>query len=128
MTTPSPTLTGGSKGAFVGARILVIDDEASLLKLLQKLLSRHGAVVLTAASGQDATAMVAQHRFDLLICDYNLSDGKATALLPILLAAQPDVRVLVCSGEPVEHPGCGFLAKPFCAEDLVLAVTEILKR
>jgi two-component system, NtrC family, response regulator len=123
----TPAAPSSLAPSLVGVRILVIDDEPSLLKLLQKLLTRHGALVLTAGSSRDARAMITQHPFDLLICDHNLADGNATEMLPVLLEHQPKARVLLCSGEPVHHPGCHFLAKPFCAEDLMLAVRAALQ-
>lgn len=97
------------------------------MKLLNKLLSRHGAQVSTAVSSRDAIATITQQPFDLLICDHNLADGKATALLPVLLEYQPQAKVILCSGAPVEHPGCIFLAKPFCADDLMVAVNSVLQ-
>ncbi len=54
------------------ARILVIDDEAEILRILQRSLTAHGYDVLTATSGEKALEVMEQQRPDLLLLDLGL--------------------------------------------------------
>jgi signal transduction histidine kinase/CheY-like chemotaxis protein len=60
-----------------GVTVLVVDDEADARELMQRLLQQHRAVVLTAATGQEALDVLAATRPDLLVCDIGmpLMDG-----------------------------------------------------
>jgi DNA-binding NtrC family response regulator len=108
---------------FLGTGILVVEDDPQMCRLIQKVLSMHGAVAMVAASGYEALRLVAQHRFDLFISDHQDRDD----FLPLLMAAQPDTKLLVCADKPVR---CGedlFLCKPFGVEQLVSAAAELLQ-
>jgi DNA-binding response OmpR family regulator len=50
-------------------RILIVDDERNNRELLEVMLSQEGFLLLTAASGEEALAMVAQHPPDLILLD-----------------------------------------------------------
>lgn len=56
------------------ARLLVIDDDAGLLRLMQKTLAREGFQIVTASSGRAALAELSSGPFDLLLVDLRLSD------------------------------------------------------
>lgn len=65
-------LAGLSKLQF-----LVIDDFANFTATLRDILRSLGAVdVDTASNGEDAIAQMQQKRYDVVLCDYNLGDGK----------------------------------------------------
>jgi len=57
-----------------GARILVIDDESQILKLLRVALTSHGYEVAEAATGRQALAEAAVFRPDMIILDLGLPD------------------------------------------------------
>jgi len=54
------------------ARILVVDDEATILLTLDMLLRRVGYIVTTASNGEEALAWLMQRPFDLLLLDLAL--------------------------------------------------------
>lgn len=54
------------------ARILVIDDETEIVRILQRSLAAHGYDVLTASNGEKALEMLEQQRPDLLLLDLEL--------------------------------------------------------
>jgi CheY-like chemotaxis protein len=62
-----------------GARILLVEDNAFNQELALDVLSRAGIVVTVAGNGQEALAMLAQHRFDavLMDCQMPVMDGYA---------------------------------------------------
>jgi len=55
-------------------RILVVDDEASVLVTYRLILERHGYEVVSCATCQEAIAAVATQDFDCLLCDYSLEE------------------------------------------------------
>ena len=65
-----PNMTSGNSKA----RILVVDDEASVLLTYQLLLEQRGYRVTAVPSGQDAIAELKKNRFDLLLCDLSLEE------------------------------------------------------
>ena len=54
------------------ARVLIIDDETEILRVLQRGLMAGGYTVLTATSGEKALEIVEQHRPDILLLDLGL--------------------------------------------------------
>lgn len=56
-------------------RILVVDDEASVLFTYRVLLERHGYAATEAISSVEALAALTRTKFDLLLCDLSLEKG-----------------------------------------------------
>jgi two-component system, cell cycle sensor histidine kinase and response regulator CckA len=117
--------------------ILVVEDEAPLLKLMHHILESHGYKVLDSGNGREALAIWEQHRkkIDLLLTDLILPDGMAgTELARILQLAKPGLKVLFTSGYNAERlakefpPGTAFnlVQKPFHARRLAEMVHETL--
>ncbi len=60
-----------------GKKVLIIDDFAEMRSSLRNMLLSYGAdEITTAATGEDAVLHLCQHNFDIILCDYNLGDGK----------------------------------------------------
>jgi two-component system cell cycle sensor histidine kinase/response regulator CckA len=117
-------------------RILIADDEPSLLKMLTVYLRRLGYVVAAAGSAEKAWAEVeaAPHAFALAVLDATMSGICMEDLATRMLAADPRVRVIVASGYPVDiatvqaaAPGrVMFLHKPFSPKMLGNAVRRMI--
>jgi DNA-binding NtrC family response regulator len=117
-------------------RILVVDDEASLLQLIEKYLSRLGYQVEARRSAVDAWRDFAAdpRRFPLVIADLSMPDMPGEELVRRIVECDRDVRVLICSGYPFDiaslpaaHGGrVGFLQKPFVPKMLAEAVENLL--
>ena len=67
-------------------RILYIDDEDGLRRLVQKLLERRGHRVSTAASGREGVALVVAEQFDVVAVDHYMPDQDGLATLGALRA------------------------------------------
>ena len=63
---------GGSAMTETGARILLVDDEDAILKLLRFPLEKEGYQVVTAGDGEEALETFARETFDLVILDIML--------------------------------------------------------
>jgi two-component system cell cycle sensor histidine kinase/response regulator CckA len=131
MTPSQQTVIGGTE------TLLVVEDEAPLLKLMQYILESHGYKVLGCANGRKALDTWSEHRkrIDLLLTDLILPDGMAgTELARILQKANPGLKVLYTSGYDAERlakefpPGTAvnLVQKPFHARRLAERVFETL--
>jgi CheY-like chemotaxis protein len=117
-------------------RVLIVDDDLSLRKMLYRILERGGYAVLSASSGPEALAICRRSSppLDLLITDYNMPGMNGLELgrqcaafdsaLPVLYISggQPDQELRVESAKGKR----GFLAKPFRGEELLRKVREML--
>ena len=121
-------LPGGSE------TILVVEDEASLLNSIKRILIRHGYTVLEARHGADALQVIAETKrpIDLVMTDLMMPGMSGRELIPELQALSRPPRVLVMSGERAVvrrdslPPGTGFLNKPFTMEELLQTVRAVL--
>ena len=124
--------------AVIGARILLVEDEPSLLPMVRLMLTELGHQVLAAASPDEALQLAEEHRgaIDLLVTDLVLPKMDGRELADTLQAANPGLRVLFISGQalPAVDPktdagqGAGFLQKPFRMDDLARKVQEALRQ
>ena len=118
------------------SRILIVDDEPSLLKMLSAYLRRLGYAVVAAGSTEKAWAEVeaAPHAFALAVLDATMSGIRMEDLAARMLAADPRLCVIAASGYPVDiavlqaaAPGrVMFLLKPFSPKMLGAAVRRMI--
>ena len=118
------------------SRILIVDDEPSLLKMLSAYLRRLGYAVVAAGSTEKAWAEVeaAPHAFALAVLDATMSGIRMEDLAARMLAADPRLCVIAASGYPVDiavlqaaAPGrVMFLPKPFSPKMLGNAVRRMI--
>lgn len=67
--------------SFPGLRLLVVEDHRDTLFTLERLLTRRGYVVRTAASIAESLQVAREYDFDVLVSDIGLPDGRGTELL-----------------------------------------------
>lgn len=104
--------------AHTKAKILVVDDDATLLSLLVDTLAAIGYKAVGVSSGFDALETLRQEQFDLLITDIKMPGMDGIALSKKVRRHHPDLPILFVTG--VASPEIigraspdGFLAKPF---------------
>jgi CheY-like chemotaxis protein len=109
--------------------ILVVEDHADSAALLERLLTRMGHTVATAACVREATALAAARRFDIVISDVGLPDGDGYALFRSVRAMYPVKGIAVTGyGTPDDLAACrqaGFeahLVKPVMFDQLKTAL------
>ncbi len=117
--------------------ILLVEDEASLLRVTRMVLEQHGYRVLTATSGLQALNLWPAHRaeIDLLLTDVMMPEGvSGPELAAQLTAEKPGLKVIFCSGyspDLLGHDGVmgadlHFLPKPYTPNKLAHAVRACL--
>ncbi|MGA8180490.1 MAG: PAS domain S-box protein [Desulfobacterales bacterium] len=123
---------------FEGSTILVVEDEPSLRKFVERMLEKLQCRVTAAANGGEALLWVEEKGFrpDLLITDVVMPGMSASILVDRLKRIQPDLKVLYMSGYTdtsiVHHgvidPGTPFIQKPFNLSDLTSKIASLLRQ
>ena len=116
--------------------VLLVEDEAQVRHLVEKVLKANGYTVLVAATGPDAERVAGQHAgpIHLLLTDVVLPGLDGRQVAERLTAARPGIRVLYLSGytddaivrHGVLEPGVAFLQKPFSPAVLGRKVRDVL--
>ncbi len=122
-------------GAGVGRLVLLVEDEAPLLKLADRALRRAGFAVLPAGSAEEALELVADpaNRPDALVSDVVMPGMDGIALAARLRERLPGLPVLLVSGyaevalgRDLAAEGLRLLPKPYGLSDLVAELRAIL--
>src|SRR6266540_6158974 len=85
------------------ARILIVDDDAGLLRLVEKALEREGFATATASSGKDAISWLARNTADLMLLDLKLQDIEGRELVNRLASRGRAVPFIIITGQGDER-------------------------
>ena len=116
-------------------RVLLVDDDPSLLRLLSLRLTAIGLSVETAASGEQAVARVPQFKPHLVVTDLRMGEMDGLALFRYLQQHSPLLPVIILTAhgtiseavEATRQGVFGFLTKPFDSKELIAQVQEALR-
>src|SRR5436305_1447420 len=84
--------------AMAAARILVVDDEATIRRTMRDLLTEEGYVVTTASSGEAGVALLKDNTFELLVIDLRLPGIDGMQVAAAAKAQQPDAAQIILTG------------------------------
>ncbi len=119
------------------ARILVIDDDAAVRRIIGRILERADHAVEFAANGAEGLQKFRTRRPDLVITDLYMPEKEGIETIQELRAEWPDLRILAVSGGlygDIAGPlidaellgASATLAKPFTPDELQAAVARLL--
>jgi putative two-component system response regulator len=116
-------------------RILLVEDDPQLTRVLATFLTRRGNDVATVSAGDDALAQLSSDAFDLLITDLNLPGDSGIQLLHQVKRGWSELAVILMTGSTnpdhvIEalHGGADrYLIKPFALDDLANEVEQALR-
>jgi DNA-binding response OmpR family regulator len=115
------------------SKILIVDDDRSMVKLLQTLLSFDGFATAHEARGAEVLNAVRREKPDVVLMDKNLAGADGLELLAQLRADAElkATRVIIASGEDVAHQceklgANDFILKPYTPDQLSAMVKKVL--
>ncbi len=117
--------------------VLFVDDEKTIIEVMQDILESLGYRVLTASSGEEAVEIfqTMPEEIDLVILDVIMPGMGGMETFEAVKAIRPEVKVILSSGYSVNHiakeimeKGCrAFIQKPFNIETISRKVREVLQ-
>ncbi|MGZ4325226.1 MAG: response regulator transcription factor [Solirubrobacteraceae bacterium] len=119
-----------------GARVLVVDDEPSIVDAISMTLRHQGYSVEVAETGKDALAVVTRWRPDVIVLDVMLPDVDGFEVARRLSADHEPVPILFLSAldntedkvRGLTIGGFDYVTKPFSLEELIARLRNILRR
>jgi DNA-binding NtrC family response regulator len=116
--------------------ILVVDDAADTLEMLQRKLASEGYTVLAAADGARAVKVLEERRVELVITDLKMPGVNGLELVRYVRENFKNTKVMMVTGYPSIESAVGavksgaeeYLAKPFTDDELFAAVRRALEK
>ena len=120
-----------------GQRVLLVEDEESVNRLVRTALTQNGYTVTTAFCVKEALAQFdsVDGNFDMIFSDAVLPDGNGVQLLDIFLSRNPSLRALLSSGytdrdslmQMARQRRISFLPKPYTLPTLFRTVADVME-
>ena len=117
-------------------RILLVEDDASIVRALSELLRAEGYEVVDAARQDDAIRLLERDRFDLALLDVTLAQGTGFAVCAAARDAAPGMPVIFLTASDDEYStvmgldmgAVDYVAKPFRVRELLSRIKAALRR
>lgn len=116
-------------------RILIIEDDQRLSKMVAEYLSPHGMQVTHAATASEGLALLKRETFDLLLLDLMLPDGDGLELCgQVRRQSALPIIMLTARGDPMDRVvglelgADDYLPKPFEPRELLARIRAVLRR
>ena len=117
-------------------RILVVDDDESVRKVLATILEEEGYAIDTAKNGREAIKKSKVKFYNLALIDIRLTDMEGTKLLTRVKDTMPKMRKIIITGYPslqnaieaVNRGADAYVLKPFDMEKVLETIKDQLKK
>lgn len=117
-------------------KVLIVDDEEPIRRLLGYLLEPHGYMVTLAAESREARQHLEKNSYALVLCDVNMPGESGMDLVRHILTQYPLTAVIMVTGldSPVlanaalDMGAFGYVIKPFEANEVLINVANALRR
>lgn len=117
------------------AKILLVDDEASILSVLSVLLKAEGYEVVPVDNGEKALELIKATPFDLMISDIRMRPIDGISLLKSAREQRPSMSVLMITGygtietavESLKYGAFDYVTKPFKVDELLITVQRAIE-
>jgi DNA-binding NtrC family response regulator len=118
------------------AKVLVVDDERSILLLLKEALSQWGYQVTVASSAAEALGLLKSELFDALITDIRMPDMSGLELLREVKKQDESIEVVMMTGYPtiasavqaLKEGAYDYLSKPLILDELRHLMSRMMER
>jgi len=108
-------------------KVLIIDDDVYVGKLILSYLTSHGYAVTVMHSGKSGIEVCKKNLFDFLFCDYRLGDRTGFEVMDAILQMQPEIKVVIITGygdvkiavNAIKRGAVDFVIKPLIPRELL---------
>ena len=113
-------------------KILLVDDESDVTRILSKRLGRRGFECQTAANGQEAVDAMGQYVYGVIIMDVKMPVMDGMSALQIIHSRWPKTQVILLSGhadmqlavQAMSEGAFGYLMKPVDIDELLFKIED----
>ena len=118
------------------ARVLIVDDERSILMLLQEALTQWGYQVTTANTAQEAVEALKTQVFDAALTDVRMPEMSGLDLLREIKKRDESIEVVIMTGYPtissaieaLKEGAYDYLSKPLILDELRMLMQRLMER
>lgn len=119
-----------------GARVLIVDDDAKVAQLMVSTIEREGAMVKTAASGEEALEIANDSEYDLMFADVRMPGIDGMELMYRLKERNPDMETIIITAygdvelavRAMKEGAYDFITKPFHLSQIAAAAERALEK
>jgi len=116
------------------SKILIIEDDISFCKLLEKFLTKNNYAVTIAFSASEARLAIQNETFDLILTDLRLPDADGIELLAEFKIAFPTIPVVLMTGysevstavKAIKNGASDYISKPFNPDEVLVVISNAL--
>ncbi|CAN5497065.1 response regulator transcription factor [soil metagenome] len=127
---------GRALGTRWVVRLLVVDDELAIGRLVERQLRPHGLDVSLAVTCREALAIIVAQPVDIVILDLGLPDASGLDVLDALVDSGSSAHVIILSGatdesdcvDALTRGADDYVTKPFSAAELTARVLAVVRR
>src|SRR5438876_6283114 len=114
-------------------RILVVDDDRSICKLMSSILKMEAYPFRVAVSGEQARQAIQEEQFDILVSDIYLGDDSGLQLLDHMKSVNADAEVVIMTAHgsmetavrAVHNGAFDYISKPFVVDEMLAIIRRI---
>jgi CheY-like chemotaxis protein len=125
----------GQKRELSTYKVLIVDDEEQMRKLIVAILSKRGHQCITASNGVEALNRIRQEKVDAVITDILMPEMDRIALTKEILSLYPYLPIMVITGHSKEYSAESaitagardFIEKPFSIEEFLLRFSKMMR-
>jgi two-component system response regulator HydG len=115
-------------------KILLIEDDISFCKLLEKFLTKNTYGVITSYTAAEARSNLQKETFDLILMDLRLPDSDGLELMMEIKTSFPAVPVILMTGysdvntavKAIKNGAADYISKPFNPEEILLVIANAI--
>lgn len=114
--------------------VLVVDDEADILELIEDEFKYQGYDTLTAGCGNDAIAILKEKPVDVIVSDFKMPNGNGMTILTHVSQMPKKPFFFFVSGQAdvsndaaIKAGATKFFSKPFDLEELIKDIEKLIK-
>lgn len=116
-------------------KVLIVDDDQDIRLLLDRFLSKNKFSTKTASNGEEASELLREQNFDLVVCDFKLPDLNGLELIQRIKILRPQAAIIVITGysdvkvavKAIKLGAYDYVTKPLYPDEILLTIKQAIK-